>query len=94
VNDKKIKFLREGLEQVLADIIKHMDDTDTPTLVGIGTGVVYIPKGDRGLPQVVTGYRTDEEFAHQDADVLRDVGESFLAQSGVVVMDIKPERGN
>jgi len=87
MNEAKIKFLREGLEVILKDIIDSMPES--PTLVGIGIGVVYIPAGDRGKSQVVTCYRTDESFSHQDADVVRDIGESFLEQGGIGVISLK-----
>jgi hypothetical protein len=92
VNDKKIKFLREGLEQILADMARSMPDS--PTIVGIGIGVVYIPVGTEGKSTVVSGYRIDECYTHQDSEVLQDIGETFLNHGGIITLRTEPEKGN
>lgn len=92
MNDKKKKFLREGLEVILDDIINSMPDN--PTFVGIGIGVVYIPVGERGDSQVVSGYRIDDNFMHQVDSMLKDIGETFLHHGGVIVLPIEKFRDN
>lgn len=92
MNDKKIKFLREGLEQILRDMAGSMPDS--PTIIGVAVGVVYIPVGVAGKSTVVTGYRIDDAYTHQDSEVLRDIGETLLSYGGILVMPPKPEKGN
>ena len=88
MDSTKAKFLRDGLEAVLKDIIESMPDS--PTFIAVGIGVVYIPVGKRGISQVVSGYRIDDNFAHHTDDALRDLGEVFLAHSGMTLLSTKP----
>jgi hypothetical protein len=89
MNDEAKKFLREGFEAILEDIVKGIPQ-DNPPLIGVAVGVVYIPVGDRGKSTVLTGFRINDNFGHQEGDFLRDVGECLLNQAGFMVIGIKP----